>query len=150
MNYKLGILTVSVILAIVIAVLLSGAFIGKNNVQNFQVIQSPTGTIKIQSQGGFYLKCFDTVWTYPKVNPVFFSNQEKESKDQDGVQVVFSNKGKGDISSQVVYRIFTDNVKMLKMHEYAHGNLEVVDNLVLSKLKDISMTHASNITSSLN
>jgi len=34
------------------------------------------------------------------------------------------------------------------MHEYAHGNLEVVDNLVLSKLKDISMTHASNITSS--
>jgi len=49
MNYKLGILTLSVILAIVIAVLVSGAFIGKNNVQNFQVIQSPTGTIKIQS-----------------------------------------------------------------------------------------------------
>ena len=139
---------IAIIVALIIAITFGNAFIGKNNVQNFQVIQSPTGTIRIQSGGGYYMKCFDTVWTYPKVNPVFFSNEEKESKDQDGVQVVFSNKGKGDISSQVVYRIFTDNVKMLKMHEYAHGNIDVIDNLVLSKLKDIAMTHSSNITSS--
>lgn len=138
----------ALVLALIIAGVIGGAFIGKNNVQNFQVIQSPTGSVRIQSEGGYYFKCFDSIWTYPKVNPVFFSNEEKESKDQDGVQVVFSNKGKGDISSQVVYRIFTDNVKMLKMHEYAHGNIDVVDNLVLSKLKDIAMTHASNITSS--
>ena len=138
----------ALMLALIIAGVIGGAFIGKNNVQNFQVIQSPTGSVRIQSEGGYYFKCFDSTWTYPKVNPVFFSNEEKESKDQDGVQVVFSNKGKGDISSQVVYRIFTDNVKMLKMHEYAHGNIDVVDNLVLSKLKDIAMTHASNITSS--
>ena len=145
---KVVAIIVAVLIAVIIAIIFSNAFIGKNNVQNFQVIQSPVGTIKIQSGGGYYMKCFDTVWTYPKVNPVFFSNEEKESKDQDGVQVVFSNKGKGDISSQVVYRLFTDNVKMLKMHEYAHGNIDVIDNLVLSKLKDIAMTHASNITSS--
>lgn len=132
----------------VVAIALNG-FVGKNNVQNFQVIQNPSGTIRIQSDGGYYLKFFDTVWTYPKVNSVFFSNEAAESKDQDGVQVVFANKGKGDISSQVVYRLYTNHESILKLHEYAHGDIDkVVDNLVLSKLKDISMQHASNITSS--
>ena len=150
MNKESKIIAVVVALAValIVTIFVGKAFIGKNNVQNFQIIQSPMGNVRIQSEGGYYFKCFDTVWTYDKVNSVFFSNEVKESKDADGVQVVFSNKGKGDISSQVVYRLYTDNQKMLKMHEYAHGNIEIVDNLVLSKLKDISMLHSSNITSS--
>mgnify|MGYP003297911839 CR=1 FL=1 len=36
----------------------------------------------------------------------------------------------------------------MKLHQYASGDMEVVNNLVLSKLKDIAMEHASNITSS--
>ena len=112
--------TVSIITASIVAIFIVAivgcAFIGKNNVQNFQVIQSPTGNVRIQAEGGYYFKCFDSVWTYDKVNSVFFSNEEQESKDRDGVQVIFSNKGKGDISSQVVYRLYTDNQKMLKMH----------------------------------
>ena len=147
-DIKKIIVVASVILAVVLTLVIGNAFIGKNNVQNFQVIQSPGGKVRIQAEGGYYFKCFDTVWTYDKVNSVFFSNEVKESKDADGVQVVFSNKGKGDISSQVVYRLYTDNQKMFKMHEYAHGNIDVIDNLVLSKLKDIAMLHASNITSS--
>lgn len=139
----------SVVIAFVVAVFISMLCIGKNNVQDFQVIQSPTGKIRVQADGGYYFKFFDSVWTYPKVNSVFFSNEVAESKDQDGVQVVFSNKGKGDISSQVVYRLYTNHESILKLHEYAHGDIDkVVDNLVLSKLKDISMQHASNITSS--
>jgi regulator of protease activity HflC (stomatin/prohibitin superfamily) len=139
----------SAVVTVLIAVIALTCFIGKNDVQNFQVIQNPSGKIRIQSDGGYYLKFFDTVWTYPKVNSVFFSNEAAESKDQDGVQVVFANKGKGDISSQVVYRLYTNHESILKLHEYAHGDIDkVVDNLVLSKLKDISMQHASNITSS--
>ena len=146
---KKTILGSSVVIALVVAVFIAILFIGKNNVQNFQVIQSPTGRVRVQADGGYYFKFFDTVWTYPKVNAVFFSNEESESEDQDGVQVVFSNKGKGDISSQVVYRLYTNNEKIMKMHEYAHGDVDrVIDNLVLSKLKDIAMENASNITSS--
>ena len=37
---------------------------------------------------------------------------------------------------------------MMKLHEYAHGDENIIDNLVLSKLKDIAMENASNITSS--
>ena len=140
---------ISIVVAFVLAIVFCSCFIGKNNVQNFQVIQSPSGSIRIQNDGGYYLKFFASVWTYPKVNSVFFSNETAESKDQDGVQVVFANKGKGDISSQVVYRLYTNHESILKLHEYAHGDVDkIIDNLVLSKLKDISMQHASNITSS--
>ena len=146
---KVKLFGISAVIALIVAVFVSSIFIGKNNVQNFQVIQSPTGNVRVQADGGYYFKFFDTVWTYPKVNSVFFSNEVSESEDQDGVQVVFSNKGKGDISSQVVYRLYTNNEKIMKMHEYAHGDVDrVIDNLVLSKLKDIAMENASNITSS--
>ena len=148
MNKKFVIVP-SLIISVIAAVLIATIFVGKNNVQNFQVIQSPSGSIRIQSDGGYYFKFFATTWTYPKVNSVFFSNETAESKDRDGVQVIFSNKGEGDISSQVVYRLYTNHESILKLHEYAHGDIDkVVDNLVLSKLKDIAMAHASNITSS--
>ena len=144
--------TVMIILTVVIALVI--ACIGgcmcmhSNDIQNFQVIQSLNGETRIKSDGGFYFQFMPKKWTYKKVNAVFFSNEEAESKDKDGVQVIFSNKGKGDISSQVVYRLFTDNDRIMKMHQYAHGNDDIIDNLVLSKLKDIAMLHASNITSS--
>lgn len=139
----------AVLISVVVALIVAMCFVGKNNVQNFQVIQSPSGSVRIQSDGGYYFKFFATTWTYPKVNSVFFSNETAESKDRDGVQVIFSNKGEGDISSQVVYRLYTNHESILKLHEYAHGDIDkVVDNLVLSKLKDIAMAHASNITSS--
>lgn len=145
---KSNIVVISAVAAVAIACFVVMFFVGKNNVQNFQVIQSPTGKVRVQSSGGYYFKFFDSIWDYKKVNSVFFSNEAAESKDQDGVQVVFSNKGKGDISSQVVYRLYTDNAKMMKLHEYAHGDENIIDNLVLSKLKDIAMENASNITSS--
>lgn len=119
-----------------------------NDIQEFQVVQALNGTTRIQSDGGFYFQIMPKIWTYRKVNSVFFSNEEKESKDKDGIEVIFSNKGRGDISSQVVYRLYTDHENIMKMHQYAAGNIDIIDNLILSKLKDISMEHASNITSS--
>ena len=106
------------------------------------------GQTRIQADGGWYFQFMPKVWTYKKVNSVFFSNEESESKDKDGIEVIFSNKGRGDISSQVVYRLFTDQENILKMHQYAAGNIDIIDNMVLSNFKDIAMEHASNITSS--
>ena len=140
--------TLAVTLAIVIAAAACAAFLHSNSVQNFQVIQSITGTVEVRSDGGYYFRAFPKIWTYPKVNTVFFSNEAAESRDQDGVQVRFSNKGEGDVSCQVVYRLYTDAETIKRMHTYAGGDLDVIDNLVLSKLKDIAMTCASNITSS--
>ena len=136
------------IVGLIVALILGLNFFHSNNVQNFQVVQSLNGAVEIRAEGGFYCRFFPKIWTYPKVNTVFFSNEKKESKDQDGVQVRFSNKGEGDVSCQVVYRLYTDNETIKRLHTYSGGNIDIIDNLVLSKLKDIAMTCASNITSS--
>jgi len=147
-NFKLSVAGIAVIAAVVLGIVVSSVFLHSNNVQNFQVIQSVNGAIEIRSDGGYYFRAFPRIWTYPKVNTVFFSNETKESKDRDGVQVRFSNKGEGDVSCQVVYRLYTDQESIKRMHTYSGGNIDVIDNLILSKLKDIAMTCASNITSS--
>lgn len=147
-NFKPLIAAVSIVIAIVLAVLVSSVFLHSNKVQNFQVIQSVTGAVEVRGDGGYYFRFFPKIWTYPKVSSVFFSNEAAESRDQDGVQVRFSNKGEGDVSCQVVYRLYTDVETIKRLHQYSGGDLDVVDNLVLSKLKDIAMTCASNITSS--
>ncbi len=120
----------------------------ENDIQDFQVVQSPTGRIEVISQGGYYLRLFPKIWTYPKVETVYFSNEMDESKDNDGIKVRFANKGEGDISTQVVYRLYNDNERILKMHEYIAGSKDRVEELLLAKLKDIIMEKASNITSS--
>lgn len=150
MNSKLkfSIIGASVFVCVIIGIFTSCSMMHSNDIQEFQVVQSIDGSTEIRSEGGFYFKFMPKIWTYKKVNSVFFSNEEKESKDQDGIQVIFSNKGKGDISSQVVYRLHTDSERIMKMHQYAAGDEDIIDNLVLSKLKDIAMLHASNITSS--
>ena len=148
LNLKPIIATVSVVIAVILAVIVSSVFLHSNSVQNFQVIQSVSGDVDVRSDGGYYFRFFPRIWTYPKVNTVFFSNETAESRDNDGVQVRFSNKGEGDVSAQVVYRLYTDADTIKRMHTYAGGDLDVIDNLVLSKLKDIAMTCASNITSS--
>ena len=109
--------TLAVTLAIVIAAAACAAFLHSNSVQNFQVIQSITGTVEVRSDGGYYFRAFPKIWTYPKVNTVFFSNEAAESRDQDGVQVRFSNKGEGDVSCQVVYRLYTDAETIKRMQE---------------------------------
>lgn len=134
--------------AVILALFFGSSIVHSNNVQNFQVVQSLNGDIEIRSEGGIYCRFFPKIWNYPKVNTVFFSNERAESKDQDGVQVRFSNKGEGDVSCQVVYRLYTDNESIRQLHTYSGGNIDVIDNLVLSKLKDIAMTCASHITSS--
>jgi len=148
MNPKPFVAVVAVIVALVLALIISSIFLHSNNVQNFQVIQSINGDIEVRHDGGYYFRVLPKIWTYPKVNTVFFSNETQESKERDGVQVRFSNKGEGDVSCQVVYRLYTEQESIKRLHNYAGGNIDVVDNLVLSKLKDIAMTCAANITSS--
>ena len=125
---------VVVIIAVIVAVICGVTCMHQNDIQEFQVVQAMNGETRIQSDGGIYFQVMPKIWTYKKVNSVFFSNEEKESKDKDGIEVIFSNKGRGDISSQVVYRLYTDQENIMKMHQYAAGNIDIIDNLILSKL----------------
>lgn len=133
---------------IVSALMLAGSCIHSNNIQNVQVIQSLDGTVEIRSTGGVFFKCFPKIWTYKKTNQVAFSFVKAESQDGDGVHVFFANKGQGDVSTQVTYNILTEREKILRMHELAHGDDDVIDRRILATIREITMREAGLITSS--
>ena len=142
----LGIVTVSI--CVVVALLISMACLHTNNISQIQVVQSFTGKTSIRTQGGIYFKIMPRIWTYNKTNQVAFSFEQDESKDNDGVHVFFSNKGQGDVSTQVTYNILSEEEKVYKMHELAKGDDDVIDRRILATIREITMREAGQITSS--
>ena len=142
----LGIVTIGI--CVIIAILLASAFIHVNNISQLQVIQSFTGETSIRTTGGIYFKILPKIWTYNKTNQVAFSFQQDESKDNDGVHVFFSNKGQGDVSTQVTYTLLSEEEKVYKMHELAKGDDDVIDRRILATIREITMREAGLITSS--
>ena len=135
-------------IAIVVIAFIGYGGIGYNSSQNFQVIQSVNGDMSVNGLGGYYLRFFPSIWEYPKVNTVYFSNNKAESNDNDGIQVYFKNKGTGYISAQVIYRLYNDEKTILAMHEYARGDLDKIDDIILARMKEIIKVIASNMSSS--
>lgn len=125
-----------------------GANIHRNDIQEFTVVQTIGGKTFIRDTGGYFWSFFPKKWSYRKVTQVYFSNEKDESKDNDGIIVRFKNKGTGDISCQVVYRLYNTPEEIMKMHQYVAGNQDRLDEYILAKLKDIVMEKASQITSS--
>ena len=142
------VLTAAIVVAF-LAIMLASTCFHSNNIQNVQVIQSLDGDIQIRSDGGIYFKFFPKIWTYKKTNQVAFSFVKAESKDQDGVHVFFSNKGQGDVSTQVTYSISTERDKIIKMHELAQGKADdIIDRRILATIREVTMREAGQITSS--
>lgn len=135
-------------IAIIVIAFIGYGGIGYNSSQNFQVIQSVNGDMSVNGLGGYYLRFFPSIWEYPKVNTVYFSNNKAESNDNDGIQVYFKNKGTGYISAQVIYRLYNDEKTILAMHEYARGDLDKIDDIILARMKEIIKIIASNMSSS--
>lgn len=139
---------VGILVTAFLFIFLVASNIHRNDIQEFTVVQTIGGKTFIRDTGGYYFSFFPKKWVYRKVNQVYFSNERDESKDNDGIIVRFKNKGTGDISSQVVYRLYNTPDEIMTMHQYVAGKQDRLDEYILAKLKDIVMEKASQITSS--
>ena len=142
----LGFVTIGI--CVLVAAWLAALFFHTNNISQIQVIQSFTGKTSVRTQGGIYFKIMPRIWTYNKTNQVAFSFEKDESKDNDGVHVFFSNKGQGDVSTQVTYNLLSEEEKVYRMHELAKGDDDVIDRRILATIREITMREAGLITSS--
>ena len=142
----LGIVTIGI--CAVVALVLSLTCVYTNDISQLQVIQSFTGSTSVKTQGGIYFGILPKIWTYNKTNQVAFSFEKDESKDNDGVHVFFSNKGQGDVSTQVTYNLLLEEEKVYRMHELAKGDDDVIDRRILATIREITMREAGQITSS--
>lgn len=147
-NRKLLKAGITLLVALVLAIVILNVMFHKNNISQIQVIQNFTGSTEIRTKGGIYFKLFPTIWTYNKTNQVAFSYVKEESQDNDGVHVFFANKGQGDISTQVTYNIVSEEDKVYKMHELAKGDDDVIDRRILATIREVTMREAGLITSS--
>lgn len=145
---KAAVWGIGVLILVLVFSFLIGSNIHRNDIQEFTVVQTIGGRTFIRDTGGFYFCFFPKKWSYRKVTQVYFSNEKDESKDNDGIIVRFKNKGTGDISCQVVYRLYNTPDDIMKMHQYVAGVQDRLDEYILAKLKDIVMEKASQITSS--
>lgn len=141
-----ALITVGILLVLSVAIF--SRIICSNNIQNIQVIQSITGDIEVNTSGGYYIKVFPKIWTYAKTRQVAFSFVKAESKDNDGIHVFFANKGQGDISTQITYNISSEKDKVIKMHELAQGDDDIIDRRILATIREVTMREAGLITSS--
>ena len=142
----LGIVTIGI--CVVVALVFSLTCVYTNDISQLQVIQSFTGSTSVKTQGGIYFGILPKIWTYNKTNQVAFSFEKDESKDNDGVHVFFSNKGQGDVSTQVTYNLLLEEEKVYRMHELAKGDDDVIDRRILATIREITMREAGQITSS--
>jgi hypothetical protein len=109
------------IVAAIVAVTTIASFnglIGKNDDQNWQVLQSVGGKITIIDNAGYYFKKFGTVTTYPRAVQEEFGRSEGES-----VRTTFNDGGTAEVSTMIRYQTPTLEPDRRKFHRDFSGNI---------------------------
>lgn len=122
-KYAMGGIVAAVIGMIGVITLLIGGF-GKNDVQNWQIVQSVTGNVSIRDDAGFYFRKFATVWTYPRAVQREFkqagrgntSTSADRNEDQ-SIPITFNDGGKAKIDCMIRYQTPSKAAQRRVIHE---------------------------------
>ena len=132
---------VSLIVLIVIVLGVWGVFkhcFGYNDNQNYQIVQSVGGNIRIQDQGGWYWRGFSTVWTWQKTNEDWLSSKiSKDNPIDDSIEVVFNDGGIGKVDVYVRYEMPTDENNRKEAHIAFSGNPANIKNAIRAVTNDV-------------
>lgn len=113
-----------VIALIIISAILAGG-IGKNDAQNWQIIQSVGGKITVRDQAGWYPKWFATVWTFPRyVDKSWNDIVDEGEKTIESIRTTFNDGGTAQVSTYIRYATPLDSEKRIEFHRQFSGNIE--------------------------
>lgn len=111
------------VVALVVVLALWCGFVGHNDNQNYQIIQSPLGAISVRDAGGYYPKFFSTVWTYPRAMEAEYTETATPlSPNDDSIRATFNDGGTAQISTYVRILLPTDAEKRILVHQQFSGN----------------------------
>lgn len=133
----LGIVAAVVILAL--AGLLIGGGIGRNDDQNWQVVQSVSGNITIKDEPGYYAKLFASVWTWPRADQIMIGQTDGDdaTPDFDHVRVTFNDGGTADCAVMLRYQYPTDATKRRLLHQEFGGNKTNLQNAIYQHVVNV-------------
>lgn len=124
MNPKAVGAAVAALVVLVVGLLLVSGSVGHNNDQNWQVLQSVSGTVTVIDTPGYYWKGFGSVWTYPRTTEAFYSDHPDESNNNDSIGVTFNDAGNAQVSAYVRVQLPTTTDHRRLLHRDFQGNPE--------------------------
>ena len=118
---------VTLVVTVLLTVIIALTCVGKNNDQNWQILQFPNGTVKIIVDPGWYMKWFGNVWTYPKSIQKYFSLAKDEggSKDE-SIRGTFNDGGTAHFSTMVRFQTPVALENKRKAHQDFSGSDEIM------------------------
>lgn len=126
---KLG----GVIFALLLVIVSFFGAVGKNDDQNWQVLQYPTGTVRIINSPGYYVRAFGTVTTYPRNWQVEY----KTSKTEDwATKVTFNDGGWAHMDSIIRFASPSTEPLQREFHRLFAGSERNVEAAVWAHLAD--------------
>lgn len=136
-----------ILAAVVLTVLIGG--IGKNDAQNWQLIQYPTGKLAIRDNPGFYFRCFATVWTYQRYLEFRYNDDPAEgAKADERIKVTFNDGGTADVSTFVRLATPTLKADRIEFHRQFGGNKDNVKASIKAHMTNCLKTTAPLMSSS--
>lgn len=136
------------IIGLIVVIILFGG-IGKNDAQNWQLIQYPTGKLAIRDNPGFYFRCFATVWTYQRYLEFRYNDDPKEGAAADErIRVTFNDGGQADVSTFVRLATPTLEEHRIEFHRQFGGNKDNVKASIKAHMTNCLKTTAPLMSSS--
>jgi hypothetical protein len=126
----------ALVVGLVLLVVTLGS-LGHNNDQNWQVLQSVTGDVRVIDQPGYYWKGFGTVWTYPRTLEAFYSNHPNESKNDDSIKVTFNDGGTANVGAYVRVQLPNTTDQRRLLHRDFAANPENIKSAIRAHLVNV-------------
>lgn len=115
---------VGVVVLLVTGALIAGG-VGKNDAQNWQIVQSVGGNVSVRDQAGWYPKWFATVWTYPRyVDKTWNDVRGDGEKELESIRTTFNDGGTAQVSTYVRYMTPVSEEQRIEFHRQFAGNIE--------------------------
>jgi len=129
-KFKIGTIIVGVCLLVAFVAMWQW-IVGKNDDQNYQILQSPTGNVSVIDNPGWYGKWFATVWTYPRSVQKYFSASSDEGGAKDeSIRVTFNDGGTASISTMIMFQTPITEDQRRKAHRNFSGSAENMTNSI--------------------
>src|SRR5438477_5274424 len=103
-------------LFLLVASVASCGLVGHNDSQDWQIYQSPFGTVTVIDKAGYYPKIFGSVWTYPRAVETYYAQASATDPTDDSILATFNDGGTAKISTYVRFLLPVDGEKRLLIH----------------------------------
>lgn len=137
-------------IAIFIIVVIIGAIFAfnsfeHNETQNWQIVQAPGGSVRVQDDAGYYMSNFANVYTWPRARQMEWGKEKGEE-----IRVTFNDGGTARLTGSIRYRLPVKSEDRIRLHKEFNGSVDNVDRAVFSHLVNCIKVSGPVMSSSEN